>query len=612
MKKTLFLFLAIVVATISKAAQMWPIILDDVTTTSLQGYIVGDFRVNDVDNHLYIWSSGETYNVGNAAGLNFFGNTEGYLDLTVAAPDGWSGMGFSIGNAASVAAMQSLKDAIVANPNNYYLHIAMKATTPGNHQFYIFGTSETSFAIGTGTIENGQVIGDFPRDGTWHEFYIPMAQYANAIANSDIRLGINILCVLSGAQVGAQLNLDAVYFCDQEVVNEFPLGSRCGANLLWTVTNDGVLSITGYGDMYDFEIGKTPWDKMTNEIQSINLSDSVTSIGKYAFSNCSNLTSITIPGSVTSIGDCAFVLCNNLTSVNIPNSVTNIGRYIFEGSENLTSIIAPAKIFEGIYSSKHVENVCVNGGELTESAFEYIALSYKTLKSIDVSATTNTELADEAFSGCYNLQSLVLPANLSEISYMAVAGCKSLQAINIPASVTEIGPSAFENCRSLSAVNFAANPAITSIGNWAFYNCHALQNIAIPDGVTSIGSGAFYGCTYLAELTLPASVQHIGDNAFALCSRMQKITVDAVVPPTIADKTFFEVSLQTPVYVPEESVQAYQSDPLWGRMNIVGAHTHVENATAVSTVIRKELINGKLFILLPDGSKYSATGVKVE
>ena len=51
----------------------------------------------------------------------------------------------------------------------------------------------------------------------------------------------------------------------------------------------------------------------------------VTSIGEYAFYECSGLTSVTIPNSVTSIGDWAFSYCSGLTSVTIPNSVSSIG-----------------------------------------------------------------------------------------------------------------------------------------------------------------------------------------------------------------------------------------------------------------------------------------------
>lgn len=193
-----------------KGSQIWPVILDATTAEAVKSKIVADFRIDDENNHLYVWASGETYTAGEGTGLNFYGNNEGYVALTVAAPDGWSGCGFSVG-AASAAQVEELRKAIVADPDSYYLHLAMKATTTGNHQFYTFGDAATSFAIGTATIEQGAVVGDFTRDGSWAEFDVPMSKFA-AVLTKPITDAVNILCVLSGAQVGSQLNLDAVYF----------------------------------------------------------------------------------------------------------------------------------------------------------------------------------------------------------------------------------------------------------------------------------------------------------------------------------------------------------------------------------------------------------------
>lgn len=199
------------------AKRIWPVILDGVTSEKNASLIAGDFRPDDVENHLYIWAAGETYSAGEGTGKNFFGNTEGYMALVVAAPAGWSGAGFNVAKAESVAAAKALQAAIAANPDKFFLHIGIKATNAGNHQFYVFNNAQgRSFAIGTATIEAGAVIGDFERDGEWHEFDVPMAQFATAIAGETIGNDLNILCFLSGAQVGAQLNLDAVYFYEKE------------------------------------------------------------------------------------------------------------------------------------------------------------------------------------------------------------------------------------------------------------------------------------------------------------------------------------------------------------------------------------------------------------
>lgn len=195
-----------------KGSQIWPVVLDGVTYETCASKVVADFRIDNSVNNLYVWASGETYSAGDGTGVNFFGNNEGYVSLTVVAPDGWSGCGFNVG-AANISKMKELRDAIVASPDDFYLHLAMKATTTGNHQFYTFAEKAASFAVGTATIEAGAVIGDFTRDGAWHEFDVPMAQFAAALSKVDIKdAGCDIFSCLSGAQAGSQLNLDAVYF----------------------------------------------------------------------------------------------------------------------------------------------------------------------------------------------------------------------------------------------------------------------------------------------------------------------------------------------------------------------------------------------------------------
>ena len=82
---------------------------------------------------------------------------------------------------------------------------------------------------------------------------------------------------------------------------------------------------------------ETKTNKLIAGCQSTIIPNSVTSIGSYAFYDCSSLTSITIPNSVTSIGDDAFYGCSGLTSITISNSVTSIGYYAFYGCSNLSN-----------------------------------------------------------------------------------------------------------------------------------------------------------------------------------------------------------------------------------------------------------------------------------
>jgi len=767
--------------------KLWPIMMDNETFAANSLYVTANLRVNDEISNLYIWSAGETYSAVNRGGLNFYGNNEGYLALDVMAPDGWSGAGFSVEGDQAMEAIRALANKIIDREDSIYLHIAIKSNTAGNHEFCMFGDGNISFTLGTEPARAGQLFSDFARDGEWHEFYIPVNQFASTLASTMLSYSTNILYFLSGNAVGAELDLDAIYFCnaayknagtalaitsgecgdnltwnyadsvltisgtgamwdynsttDQEnfapwrylpvksvMIEEgvtyigayafyqcsllttvelpstlstigfcafyacnalttihahgarpasiewssfynintysvsvyIPFGSgsaysnssywndfniiepesgsgQCGENLFFTYT-DSVLTITGTGDMWDYSdysyygYDRAPWTNhpvisVTMEegatsignyafyytnIPSFDIPSSVTRIGRHAFSGCSGLTSVVVPDEVTSIGYAAFAWCTNLTRLYIPATVEEIDSYVLEGDINLTYLNAPASTLRG-YTENRIDTLIVNSGELETYSFGSITNSSRTLRHMDLSATENTELRDEAFAHFYNMRSIVLPQGLEKINYMAIANCKSLESITIPASVTEIGMSAFEDCRSLLSVNFASGSMLTAISDWAFYNCHELQSIDIPEGVTEIGKAAFFDCVYLNDVIVPASVQVIGDNAFALCSRMQQMRVKAVVPPSIASKTFEQVSRQMPVYVPQNSVDAYKADPLWGQMNIIGADEQwsgEDNVTS-TTLPTKQLIDGQLY--LHHGERiYDAQGRQVK
>ena len=395
-------------------------------------------------------------------------------------------------------------------------------------------------------------------------------------------------------------------------------------------------------------------------LTSITIPNSVTSIGNYAFSGCSSLTSVTIPNSVTSIGDYAFYLCFKLTSITIPNSVTGIGNYAFRGCSSLTSIIIPnsvvsigEKAFYYCPSLTSVTCEAITPPILGANVFDKISIITVTCGSIeDYMASDWVTYADAFKDDCdgrcgdklvwkyedsqlnifgegdmydYDVDvqpwqqyrnkvtSISLPEGMTSIGNAGFKDCMFVNHVNLPASVETIGFSAFENCRMLSNLTFAANGALTTIDNWAFYNNHELKNVVIPEGVTSIGYAAFYGCTYLSELTLPASMQAIEDNGFALCAKLQRMNVDALIPPTVAARTFEEVDRTIPVYVPDEVVSAYQTAPVWQEFNVQGksnAPAAVDNIQSPTTSNRKLLRDGQLLILR-DGKTYTIMGAEI-
>ena len=283
-----------------------------------------------------------------------------------------------------------------------------------------------------------------------------------------------------------------------DIVDSGTCGAK-GSNLTWTLDSEGVLTISGSGDMHGYGSSDAPWYGSRSRVKSAVIAEGVTSIGESAFENCRSLTSVTIPNSVTSIGWSAFFYCKSLTSVTIPDSVTSVGAYAFLGCTSLTSVTIP-------------NSVTSIGGCAFDECWS--------LTSVTIPDSV-TSIGAGAFGGCTSLTSVTIPDSVTSIGQHAFNGCRSLTSVTIPDGVTSIGAYAFSECSSLTSVTIP--DSVTSIGGIAFGNCKSLTSVTIPDSVTSIGGGAFQGCISLTSVTIPDSVTSIGDGAFASCTSLTDV-----------------------------------------------------------------------------------------
>ena len=292
------------------------------------------------------------------------------------------------------------------------------------------------------------------------------------------------------------------------------------------VVEDGILGIADYA-----------FEKCTG-LASIEIPNSVTSIGYDAFKECNSLkevhisnivawcnisfgssnanplyfaknlylndekvTDLVIPNSVTSIGEYAFDGCTGLTSIEIPNSVTSIGDYAFDGCSGLTSITIPNSVASIGYAAFRD---CTSLKELSiEDGEEVLDLEY------------NNELT-------YNcpLETLYLGRDL-HYSGSSPFLQSTLKSVIFGNSVTSIGNKAFYNCAGLTSI--VIGNSVTSIGNEAFVKCFGLTSIVIGNSVTSIGDKAFYDCSGLTSIVIGNSVTSIGDYAFNGCTGLKTV-----------------------------------------------------------------------------------------
>ena len=177
---------------------------------------------------------------------------------------------------------------------------------------------------------------------------------------------------------------------------------------------------------------------------------SVTSIGSYAFRNCSSLTSIEIPSSVTSIGERAFYGCSSLTSISFGNNsqLTSIDNFAFSGCSSLTSIEIPSSV---------------------------------------------TSIDNFAFYGCSGLTSIEIPSSVTSIGSSAFYGCSGLTSIKIPSSVTSIGSNAFGGCSGLKYIHLLGDldGPCSLTGTWQ-YSATELTTPTFSTTTSSMQSAGWY------------------------------------------------------------------------------------------------------------------------
>lgn len=263
------------------------------------------------------------------------------------------------------------------------------------------------------------------------------------------------------------------------------ISGTCGGALTWKLDSKGTLTISGTGAMTDYtKSGVAPWNKDYEEIRFVVIENGVTTIGEYAFENCTLLESVAISDSVEKIGKYAFSGCSALKRISLPDSIAQIGDYAFRAS--------------GLEAVKIPEGVTLLG--------EGMFARCPNLQTVELPSTLQT-IREIAFIGS-GLNKIILPENLKYIGYECFYECTNLEEIKIPDSVTTLNYSEFEGCSSLKKVTLSKG--LKRISQTMFARCHNLTEITIPDSITYIGEGAFFQCKKLKDVYYTGSQKKWG------------------------------------------------------------------------------------------------------
>ena len=340
------------------------------------------------------------------------------------------------------------------------------------------------------------------------------------------------------------------------------------ADAIGALSGEGPYDIAVTGEITDETISAIKGALIGNSDAKVNLDLSktigLTKIPEEAFAFCSSLTSVEIPDSVTSIGYCAFYSCTKLKNVTIPTDVTFIDEGAFFGCSSLISVTIPANVTSiGGFAFKNcssLTNVTIpdNVVSIGDSTF-YGCIE---LESVII-GTEVTSIGGQAFYNCSSLTKVTIPDNVTSIGEKAFFGCTKLESVIIGTEVTSIGDRAFYNCSSLTKVTIPDN--VTSIGKYAFNGCEGLTNVIIPNSVTSIGEGAF-SSSGLKSVTIPDDVVSIGENTFYGCIELESVIIGDGMT-TIGGYVFYNCSSLTQVTIPD-SVTSIGSNAFAGCSNL--------------------------------------------
>lgn len=319
----------------------------------------------------------------------------------------------------------------------------------------------------------------------------------------------------------------------------------CGDNISWELDESGTLTLTGSGAMRDYAYSSSggddvsPWREfeMGNDIKKIVVGDGITSIGKYAFRDCDEVTEVSLPAGLKKIGFAAFESCRKLKNINLPDGLETIDDDAFDSCSALESIVIP-------------DSVTDLGGSVFFNCYNLV--------SANIPAGV-TELKIDLFFGCTKLNSITsIPESVTKIGYRVFAKCSSLTEITLPAGLQEIGHYVFENCSSLSDIkidesnenyttvdgvlynkdktilvsypigneraSFTTPSTLTKIMNNPFTHSKNLKEVTLNEGLEEVPYSAFYD-SKIVSVNIPASVTRIGSFAFSGCSDLQTVAI---------------------------------------------------------------------------------------
>ena len=379
---------------------------------------------------------------------------------------------------------------------------------------------------------------------------------ASADTATEIELG-NCVTELGRGAFSGYTNISDVEL--PVSLNRIGVGAFSGSSVITVDIPDSVTSI-----------GTSAFTNCTS-LTSCTIGSGVTSIGSNAFNRCSGLTSVDIPSGVTSIGDGAFSNCKSLPNITLPNSLGTIGGSAFTNCTSLTNITIPSGVtnigYEAFDDCIGLIRINVNAPTppvLTKNYGAYVAFDNTNECPIYVSQSSYDDyMSAETWSRYYSR--IVYDGIPYKALFATSSGLKRLIKCDTGTSVSKLSsmPSGITSTRFGNCIDEIADSGFTTtslgnvvipsnvirIGNSAFASGKT-ESITFEEGLEEIGNNAFssfnnyyYGENPTLNITLPSTLTTIGSSAFGN-ARISSITINGSSTLEISGSQFNSSSIK--------------------------------------------------------------------
>ena len=228
---------------------------------------------------------------------------------------------------------------------------------------------------------------------------------------------------------------------------------------------------------------------------------------------------------IVGVSENAFYNNTRITSLSLPSSVEKVESGAFWKTSNLKNITFADK------------------GKGLKSLEMYAFADCSSLESIDLSNASLTEIPKKAFENCTSLRSVKLPPTVTKIAEDAFSGCRNLEEITglSDCSITEIGTDAFYGCSKLKSLDFSS-ATFTTLPEKAFSGLRGLTALTVPKTLTTVGAQAFSSCEKIEEVTglSDCNITSLGESAFASCTNLKRADLSKSSFAVLPARAFYQ------------------------------------------------------------------------